>query len=399
MEKVMILGAGPLQVPAIKKAKELGLFVIACDYDPNAVGFKYADVKLLISTIDKEAVLESAKKYHPNYIMTSTSDAPVKTVAYVSEKLGMIQDISYENAVCATEKKSMRKRLKKCEVPIPAFYACENFEEFCEALDQMDGICVVKPSDSAASRGVEIFDSDSSKVERKKQYDYSKSFSRNGIVMVEEYMKGPEVSVEGIIVNKELHIIAITDKLVTPLPFFVELGHSEPSQLPTSVQKDICDVTRKAVAAIGIVNGTCHAELKITDKGPKIVEIAARLGGDYITSCLVPLSTGVDLVGNSILLALHRPISIEKTRKQGSAIRFISGEEGVVKKIEIKEEAKNIEGIYEIQIYVQKGQKVRSLQSSNDRLGHVIAIGETAEQAIERAEKALDNIIIEISEE
>ncbi|PWM80304.1 MAG: biotin carboxylase [Clostridium sp.] len=395
----MILGAGPLQVPAIKKAKELGLFVIACDYDPNAVGFKYADVKLLISTIDKEAVLESAKKYHPNYIMTSTSDAPVKTVAYVSEKLGMIQDISYENAVCATEKKSMRKRLKKCEVPIPAFYACENFEEFCEALDQMDGICVVKPSDSAASRGVEIFDSDSSKVERKKQYDYSKSFSRNGIVMVEEYMKGPEVSVEGIIVNKELHIIAITDKLVTPLPFFVELGHSEPSQLPTSVQKDICDVTRKAVAAIGIVNGTCHAELKITDKGPKIVEIAARLGGDYITSCLVPLSTGVDLVGNSILLALHRPISIEKTRKQGSAIRFISGEEGVVKKIEIKEEAKNIEGIYEIQIYVQKGQKVRSLQSSNDRLGHVIAIGETAEQAIERAEKALDNIIIEISEE
>ncbi|MBS6835636.1 MAG: ATP-grasp domain-containing protein [[Eubacterium] rectale] len=399
MEKVMILGAGPLQVPAIKKAKELGLFVIACDYDPNAVGFKYADVKLLISTIDKEAVLESAKKYHPNYIMTSTSDAPVKTVAYVSEKLGMIQDISYENAVCATEKNSMRKRLKKCEVPIPAFYACENFEEFCEALDQMDGICVVKPSDSAASRGVEIFDSDSSKVERKKQYDYSKSFSRNGIVMVEEYMKGPEVSVEGIIVNKELHIIAITDKLVTPLPFFVELGHSEPSQLPTSVQKDICDVTRKAVAAIGIVNGTCHAELKITDKGPKIVEIAARLGGDYITSCLVPLSTGVDLVGNSILLALHRPISIEKTRKQGSAIRFISGEEGVVKKIEIKEEAKNIEGIYEIQIYVQKGQKVRSLQSSNDRLGHVIAIGETAEQAIERAEKALDNIIIEISEE
>ena len=263
----------------------------------------------------------------------------------------------------------------------------------------MDGICVVKPSDSAASRGVEIFDSDSSKVERKKQYDYSKSFSRNGIVMVEEYMKGPEVSVEGIIVNKELHIIAITDKLVTPLPFFVELGHSEPSQLPTSVQKDICDVTRKAVAAIGIVNGTCHAELKITDKGPKIVEIAARLGGDYITSCLVPLSTGVDLVGNSILLALHRPISIEKTRKQGSAIRFISGEEGVVKKIEIKEEAKNIDGIYEIQIYVQKGQKVRSLQSSNDRLGHVIAIGETAEQAIERAEKALDNIIIEISEE
>ena len=214
--------------------------------------------------------------------------------------------------------------------------------------------------------------------------------------MVEEYMEGPEVSVEGIIVNRELHIITITDKLVTPLPFFVELGHSEPSQLPTEVQNNICHVVHKAVEAIGIINGTCHAELKITDDGPKIVEIAARLGGDYITSRLVPLSTGVDLVGNSILLALHRPISIDKTKAQGSAIRFIGGNTGIIKSISIPDDVTQNDGIDEVQIYVKPGDVVHELHSSNDRLGHVIAHAATAAEAIERAEKVVNSIKIEI---
>ena len=87
METVMILGAGPLQLPAIRKAKELGLKVVVCDYDPNAVGFSYADESYLISTIDQEAVLEKARIIKPDYVITSTSDVPVRTAAYVSEKL------------------------------------------------------------------------------------------------------------------------------------------------------------------------------------------------------------------------------------------------------------------------------------------------------------------------
>ena len=136
-----------------------------------------------------------------------------------------------------------------------------------------------------------------------KTYEYSKENSRNGIIMVEEYMTGAEVSVEAMTVNGETTIVTITDKFITPPPYFVEVAHSEPSQLDEDTQEQIRQITRKALKAIHLLNGPSHTEIKVTKEGPKIVELAARLGGDFITSRLVPLSTGVDLVGNSVLLA------------------------------------------------------------------------------------------------
>ncbi|WP_288603681.1 ATP-grasp domain-containing protein [uncultured Treponema sp.] len=397
MESVMILGAGPLQVPAIKKAKEFGMKVYCCDYDKDAVGFLLCDVPLVISTLDQDAVLQAAKKYNVDYVITSTSDAPVRTVAYVNEKLGKPLDISYEDAVCATVKSAMRERLGKFGVPIPRYFVCKNFKDFSDAVKAINGNCVVKPSDSAASRGVELFNSNHSEDEYKKQYEYSKSFSRNGIVMVEEFMHGPEVSVECMVVNRQVDIIAITDKLVTPLPYFVELGHSEQSQLPEETKNAIKKVATDAIHAIGIVNGCSHTEIKITEDGPKIVEIAARLGGDFITSKLVPLSTGVDMVGNTLALALHKPIDLTRTKNCGSAIRFFGGKEGTLKEIIINGKPQEIPGVREIEFYVKPGDIVHELHSSNDRLGYVITEGKTAQQAIVCAETVLNMVEFVIS--
>lgn len=396
MKSIMILGAGPLQVPAIKVIKNLGYKVIACDYDKDAVGFKYADVPLIVSTIDRKAVLEQARIYNPDYILTSTSDAPVKTVAYVSEILGKKIDISYKDAICATEKDSMRKRLLEYEVPIPKFYICYNFNDFTNALKEINGFCVVKPSDNAASRGVKLFDSTLSLEKQREQYEYTKSYSRNGLVLVEEFMKGTEVSVEGLIQNKILYVVTITDKITTPLPYFVEIGHSEPSSLSKDIQKEIIEVARKATKAIGIINGSCHAELIITNEGPKIVEIAARLGGDYITSKLVPLSTGVDMIKNSVLLAIGNDIDLLHTRKNGSCIKFIYGRKGVIKSIYFSDEIKNINGLEEIELYVKAGDRINDLQNSNDRLGHVITTGKTANDAIRTADQVLSFLHLEI---
>lgn len=396
MNTVMILGAGPLQLPAIKKIKSMGYKVIACDYDPNAVGFKEVDVPLLVSTLDMEAVLEQARVYNPDYIITSTSDAPVKTVAYVCEKLGKPVELSYANAICATEKNAMRQRLKAYDVPVPKFHICTTYEEFDRALSNFDDLCVVKPADNAASRGVRLFSSKCEETEKMAQYEYSKGYSRNGIILVEEYMTGPEVSVEGVIENEKLTIITITDKLVCDKPYFVELGHSEPSQLSEATQNELKKIVANAVEAIGIVNGVCHAELKVTNDGPKIVEIAARLGGDYITSRLVPLSTGVDMVGASVDVALHRPTDISKQYNRGSAIRFIRGKSGVVKSISIPDDIKQKDGIEEICFYVEIGDRVNDLHSSNDRLGHVIASGATAQEAIQKAEQVINMIKINI---
>ncbi len=394
MKTVMILGAGPYQVPAIKIVKELGYKAIVCDYDKNAVGVSLADEFYEISTIDKEAVLNKAVELKPDFVITSTSDLPVRTAAYVAEKLELPKDLTYEDSICATDKSAMRERLKQFNVPIPKYFICHNFEEFKGAIESLNNYCIVKPADNAASRGVKLIDNELSTNELQKQYDFTRNYSRNGIVMVEEFMTGAEVSVESFIVNGEPNIITITDKLVTPLPYFVELGHSEPSQLPDDIQNKIKNVTTQAIKAIGIQNGVSHAELKITPNGPKIVEIAARLGGDYITAKLVPLSTGVDMVKNSILLALKQSINIEKTLNCGSAIRFITAPKGIVKDIKIAKNPLDIEGVIDFQLNIKIGDEVKDVKSSNDRIGFVITQAETVKKAVEIAENALSFITI-----
>ena len=111
-KKMMILGASARQVPAIKKAKELGYQIILVDYDETAVGFELADVKLVVSTLDQEEVYRQALLYQPDVVITSTSDGPVRTAAYVNERLGKRSDLSYENACCA--KIGKRRVGKEC---------------------------------------------------------------------------------------------------------------------------------------------------------------------------------------------------------------------------------------------------------------------------------------------
>lgn len=410
-KKMMILGASALQVPAIKKAKELGYEVILVDYDENAVGFPLGDVKLVVSTLDQEEVYRQALIYQPDVVITSTSDGPVRTAAYVNEKLGKKPDLAYEDALCATIKSHMRDRLREKEVPIPEYYTVNEFQELKEAVDKLNGYCIVKPADNAGSRGVVLVDmgrkgegksesqikNDDDKL--REIYEYSKSNSRNGILMVEEFMTGPEVSVESMTVNGETTIITITDKKITPPPYFVEIGHSQPSSLSEEIQAAIHKVALHAIQAIRLENGPSHTEIKVTDNGPKVVEIAARLGGDFITSKLVPLSTGVDMVGSSVLLASGEEIDLSVKYKKGSAIRFLQGTPGRIKKIRIDRELHSLEGLEEFVLYKKENDMVGGMESSNDRLGHVIASGADAEEAIRIAEKALSMIHVEIEEQ
>ena len=395
MQSIFILGGSALQVPAIKKAKEYGLYVYVLDFNPNAVGIKYADVFLEISTIDKEEVLKAAEKYKPDFIITSTSDMPVRTVAWVNKKLGKQNDISYQDALAATDKSMMRKRMYDNKVPIPKFYVIENYEEFQKEIENMPQRFVVKPADNSASRGVILVDK-KEKNNYKGIYDFSKEYSRNGKILIEEYMEGPEVSVEAITINDNTHIISITDKLVTKTPFFVEIGHTEPSRFSNEIQEQIKEVALMAIRAINIHNGATHTEIKITEDGIKLVEIAARLGGDFITSKLVPLSTGIDMLDIQFKIMLNKEIEIKRSVLKGAAIRFLYAHEGMIKSIEEVEEVKNLKGIYEVEMYKKVGDKVEDLKNSSDRIGHIIAIGKDADEASQICDEALKKIKINL---
>ncbi|MEG1965816.1 MAG: ATP-grasp domain-containing protein, partial [Oscillospiraceae bacterium] len=227
-------------------------------------------------------------------------------------------------------------------------------------------------------------------------YSYSKLCSRNGDVIVEEFMDGEEISVETLSIDGKCHIIQITDKLTTGTPHFVEMGHSQPTHHSQEMVAKINKITNEANYAVGIKNGPSHTEIIITKEGPKIVELGARLGGDCITTHLVPLSTGVDMVKCCIEIALGETPDIRSKWNKGAAIRYFKQHAGVVNSIEGIDVAKRMVGVNQISIIHNVGEKITEIDSSGSRLGFVIANGENANSAIKICEEVLDMINIEI---
>lgn len=388
---IMILGASILQLPAIEKAVEMGLKVVALDMNPEAVGFNVPGVvKEVISTIDIDAAVEAAKRHHIDGVMTLATDMPMRTVAAVAKECGLV-GVSEETAIKATDKSVMREALRTAGVPVPKFFRVASINEFRTAVESIDGPFMVKPADSSGSRGIlkvddrEILDS---------AYEYTKQFSHNGIVVVEECMVGSEVSVETLAIDGEVHVIQITDKITTGSPHFVEMGHTQPTRLDCA--EEIKMVAIAANKAVGIKNGPSHTEIIVTKDGPKIVEIGARLGGDCITTHLVPLSTGVNMVEACIRIALGEKPDITPTLNCGSAIRYFRQHAGMVKSIEGIEEAEKMPGVKQISIVHGIGETITDITDSGSRMGFVIAQGTDADDAALNAVNAMANIKVDI---
>ena len=390
-KKIMILGASILQLPAIEKAVEMGLDVVVLDMNPEAVGFSVQGVtKEIISTIDVSAAVEAAKRHKIDGVLTLATDMPMRAVSAIAEECGLI-GVSTDTARKATDKSIMRNALKEAGVPIPQFFVVKTKEEYGEATRKLPIPFIVKPADSSGSRGIIKVENDS---EIEKAYYYALEHSRNGIVVVEEYMVGPEVSVETIAMEGKINVIQVTDKITTGSPHFVEMGHTQPSRLDC-----IDEIKRIAILAnkaVGIENGPSHTEMIITQDGPKIVELGARLGGDCITTHLVPLSTGVDMVEACIKIALGEKPDITPTLNCGSAIRYFHQRAGMVKKIEGIEKAKEYDGVRNISIVHGIGETVTEITDSGSRMGFIISQGRDAEDAANIAENAQKCIVIDI---
>lgn len=395
-KKIMILGASILQLPAIEKAKEMGLSVVAVDMNPEAIGFQVPGIETeVISTIDIPKVLEAARKHNIQGVMTLASDMPMRTVAVVAREMGLV-GVSEDTALKATDKAVMRQCLQAAGVPVPAFYKVANEEEYARAAASFRVPFVVKPADNSGSRGIVLVNDPTDSQAVTNAYAYSRQHSRNGNVVVEEYMRGPEVSVETLSAEGVCHVIQITDKLTTGAPHFVEMGHSQPTQLSPETAEQIRQVVIAANRAVGIENGPSHTEVIVTAEGPKIVEIGARLGGDCITTHLVPLSTGVNMVECCIRIALGETPDLTQKFHKGSAIRYFPQTPGKVAAISGVETAQAMDGICQVSIVHGVGETVGHIDSSAARMGFVVAQSSDAKDAIALCQKAMDSIEIVI---
>lgn len=316
MKTIAIIGASYLQRPLVEKAKEMGLRTICFAWPEGAVCKDICDTFYPVSITEKEEILRLCREEQIDGICTIASDVAAPTVAYVAEQMGLTGN-SYEASLRAHDKYAMRVALSEAGVECPKF-TCVNGFEGISGLEvsglgdgngkwqmgngKWDMPLIVKPTDRSGSLAV-------TKVEKneellpavKKALEVSMAHE----AMIEEYIEGREISVEMISCRGTHYALQITDKETTGAPHFVELAHRQPSDLPAAMQEHIFAITRRALDALGLTEGASHSEYKITDEGRIVVmEIGGRMGGDFIGSDLVRLSTGYDFVQGVIEVAL-----------------------------------------------------------------------------------------------
>ena len=374
-KRIMIIGAGEMQVPVILKAKNIGLYVVTIDGNIKAPGNKYADVALEIDTNDKFKILKAAKDYEIDGLLT-TSDLPVRVVAFVSQELGL-KGLSVSAAEITTNKYLLRKKLQDKGIISPLFFKLACIEDIDKLKKRFIFPMIIKPVDSSASRGVKKVNS---LVELYNEYPKSKEYSHSGIVIIEEFINGNEYSVESLIQNGKLSIIAITEKKVNGNlgKYFVEERHIIPANLSKLEQEEILKTVTDAVKVIGLDNCASHTELMLTKKGAIIIEIGARLGGDYITSDLVPLAYGVDMLRNIINISLGKGVDINKTKSNFSGVQFINSKNYTSSKNYIK----SLMGNEDLEKYEIKEYQDIKLTNSMNRLGYFICKSNTREGLI-----------------
>lgn len=362
MKKIAIIGGSYLQLPAVLKAKELSLEVHCFSWPNGAICAEYADFFYPISIVEKEEILNICKKVNIDAIITIASDLAVITVNYVANKLGLISNMdSYTNIT--TNKYLMRECFKENMIPSPCYKLIKSGENFIP--ENLKFPLIVKPTDRSGSKGVEkVWDMNvfSEAVERAK----SESFSHE--VIVEEFVEGREVSVESISFQGVHYILQITDKVTTGEPYFVELEHHQPSTLSSEIQSRVKNIVLNALTALHIHYGASHTELKITVNGDiKVIEVGARMGGDFIGSNLVELSTGYDFLKGVIQVAMgdfEIPAILEHSF---SGVYFLSNE--TKRLLSIFENRKLYPEIIDMQI---TDKNIRNIECSGDRSGYLI---------------------------
>ena len=394
-KRLLVLAAGILQVPVIKKAKEKGYYVIAVDGDSNAIGLQYADKAICANITDEEIMLEIAREQHVDGVIHPCSEVSMNVMGRINDELGLA-GITKEQAIRATNKHLMREAFEKGSAPSPKSILTDSAEDAWEHLQNdfsTDGI--LKPSRNSGSRGIAKVVRDMNKADFINAYNIALDESRDKSVLIEQFIEGPEFSIEIIVWNGKVNVLTVTDKKTTGAPHFVELGHNQPSCFSATEVETLKAAAVAGVKALGVNNCACHAEAKLMDGKAYLMEIGARLGGDFISTELTHLSTGIDMVAAAINVALGvEPDLNPKEEPKGVCIRYFCPKPGKLVSISNTEILKDPH-VYLWEIYHKVGDIIPEVTSSLCRSGHVIVTEETPQKAISLAENIIHNVKME----
>lgn len=354
MKKIAIIGASYLQEPLIERAKEMNLETHVFAWACGDIGEQSADFFYPISIVEKDEIAKKCQEIGIDGICTISTDLGAITVNYVAERLGLVGNSKYCTEV-STNKKLMRECFaqngdpspKSIQVDMEAIrdtFSDDSIDDFL-SLNEVSYPVIVKPTDRSGSRGIFKL---SSKKGLANAVKVASDVSFESGVLIEEFVDGEEYSVEYVSWNGKHQFLQLTKKYTTGEPHFIETGHLEPAPVSEKTLQNVKRIVEHALSSLQIRYGASHSEIKITEDGKiKIIEIGGRMGGDFIGSSLVKLSTGVDFVQAVIEIALGiKPGLKQLLEPKTAGIRFVLTKKDIEAYHEIKKDPE-VEVVYE----------------------------------------------------
>ena len=387
--RLLVLGAGPAQLGLLAAARDRGLFVIAVDRDPAAPGFRFADRRAILSAEDAPAIERLAEAEHIDGVIAPGIDWPVGIAARVAERLGIPHPVEPASAVLSTSKLRQRERFAEAGVPQ------SRWKLVTEPDDELGFPCVVKAPDRQGQRGLSLV---RDRSELAAAVEEAMASSRTRVCMIEELVDGPEVTVNAFSRAGVFHPLTVTDRLTAEPPAFgVALAHVWPPEHADGAP----GVAEAAAAALGIREGPTYTQVRIGPDGPRVIELAARLGGGHDAE-LCHAALGVDLNGLALAAALGEEIAPETLvatpRVGGAVVRFLVAPQGELLEVTGVEEARSLEGVVDVRVYRAPGFRFGPLRRGADRAGAVLAVGASREEALEHSARAVDLVRFETAD-
>ena len=383
---ILIFGVGELQRSIIHQAQKMGLYTIGIDPCADAACKDEVDAFEIVGGMDFEGTCAVVEKYNISSIVTSATDKPLVMMARIAERYGF-PFFSVDTAQWSTDKFQMKQRFQLGGIPCAKGLLIRTAEEAKDLIFPI--IC--KPRDNSGSRGVKLC---INKAELQECIEEALQYSRLDTVLVEEYIEGKEYSVEALHFDGITEVIQFTEKKTTEHPYNVEIGHQQPANLTGDQRNAIRDIIAKIGKTMKFENCPSHTELKINDRGIFVIETSPRLGGDYITSTLVPLSTGINMEGQLLHIALGEKVDINTGRvEKSSGICFFCFPEGLVKSIDKEVNmVKKMPGVCHFKLNLKEGGYVNKITSSLNRYGEVVVWGADRRMLEERCANCLSKI-------
>ncbi len=398
---ILILGGGTMQLPAARIARRKGWKVFVAAKSIDSAMRPLADEALEVDLQDRDGMVAVAQELRARHglhgVFTAGTDFST-TVAWVAEKL-RLPGIPYAVALNATDKSRMRARFHAKGVACPRFFTVEESSAGPEgrAGELPDGFSfplVVKPVDNMGARGVRRVDGPE---------DYPAAVqtalgqSRTRRVIVEEFMEGPELSLDAVVFHGQATVCGVADRHIFFPPYFVELGHTMPSELDPELLRQAEEVFLAGIRALGIRNGAAKGDIKLTPAGPAIGEIAARLSGGYMSGWTFPLSCGVEVTEAALNIAVGRPPGDLTPRFAAvSAERAFISIPGRVQALEGLPEVRQVDGLQELFLRVRVGDRVRLPANNLEKCGNVITRASTRARAVAAADQARQQVFVRL---